>query len=176
MSATAETHAILSDSLQARLLRLRRAALQRRCAIAAIAYTLAVDSQQPPPIVPPQIPVRLQRYEETSAPAPAPKKFWLHPASGLLILAVDWLFFAPEALTAEVAAIVTCPLAFLITTAGVFWIQRRKSGDATGAALAKALLGGILAGLPTPISGTIFGTLVLVLSGLSGWNQRRGAK
>ena len=59
------------------------------------------------------------------------------------------------------------------TTAGVFWIQRRKSGDSFGAALAKAILGGVLAGLPTPISGTIFGTLVLVLSGLSSWNQRK---
>ena len=123
--------------------------------------------------MPPQIPVRLERYEETSAPPTPRKKFWLHPASGLLILAVDWLFFAPEAMTAEVAAIVTCPLAFLITTAGVFWIQRRKSGDSLGAAMAKALLGGVLAGLPTPISGTIFGTLVLVLSGLSSWNQRK---
>ena len=89
---------------------------------------------------------------------------------------MDWFFFAPEAMTAEVAAIVTCPLAFLLTTGGVFWIQRRKGGDASGAALAKALLGGLLAGIPTPISGTIFGTLVLVLSGLSNWSQKRGAK
>ena len=116
--------------------------------------------------------MRLQRYEETAAPPR--RKFWLHPASGLLVLAVDWLFFAPEALTAELAAIVTAPLAFLITAAGVFWIQRRKSGDSVGNAALKALLGGLIAGIPTSIAGTIFGTLVLVLSGLSSWNQRRG--
>ena len=117
------------------------------------------------------MPVRLQRYEETAAPPR--RKFWLHPGSGLLILAVDWFFFAPEAMTFEAAAVVTCPLAFLITTAGVFWIQRRRNGDTFGAAAAKALLGGIVAGIPTSIGGTVLGTLVLVLSGLSSWNQRR---
>lgn len=123
---------------------------------------------------PPPIPVRLQRYED--APTPPRQKFWLHPASGLLVLGVDWFFFAPEALTAEVAAIITSPLAFLVAAGGVFWIQRRKSGDSVGAAALKALLGGVVAGIPTSIAGTIFGTLVLVLSGLSSWNQRGNPK
>ena len=135
-----------------------------------LAYVAGVNSES----VPPQIPVRLQRYEETTA-APR-RRYWLHPASGLLILGVDWLFFAPEALTGELAAIITCPLAFLITTAGVFWIQRRKNADSFGGAAAKALFGGALAGLPTPIGGTLLGTFVLILSGLSNWNQRRGDK
>ena len=122
----------------------------------------------------PQIPVRLQRYEE--APAPPRKKFWLHPASGLLILAVDWLFFAVEVATLELTLPLSCFLAFIVTTAGVFWIQRKKNNDYFGAAVAKAFLGGFLAGLPTPIGGTILGAFVLTLSGLSSWNQRRGAK
>lgn len=125
--------------------------------------------------VPPQIPVRLERYEHDAPPKPT-KRFWLHPASGVLILAVDWFFFGPEFVTAEAAAIITCPLAFLVTTTGVYWIQRRKHGDSRKAAFAKALLGGVLAGIPTSISGTIFGTSVLVLSGMSSWNQRRGEK
>jgi len=132
------------------------------------------EQEQPASLVPPPIPVRLQRYEDAGPPPQPRTKFWLHPTSGLFILAVDWFFFAPEAMTAEAAAIVTAPLAFLITTAGVFWIQRKRNGDAFGSALLKALLGGILAGIPTPISGTIFGTFVLVLSGLSSWNQRGG--
>ena len=123
-------------------------------------------------MAPPQIPVRLERYD-ADPPPPRRTKFWLHPASGLLILAVDWFFFAPEFMTAEIAAIITSPLAFIITTAGVFWIQRRRNGDSFGGALLKALLGGVLAGIPTPISGTIFGTLVLALSGLRSWNQRK---
>jgi hypothetical protein len=134
-----------------------------------------VNSNPDRPAVPPQIPVRLQRYEETSTPMPR-RKFWLHPASGLLILAVDWLFFAPEAMTFEAAAILTSPLAFLITGMGVFWIQRRKNGDSFASAAAKAFFGGIVAGIPTSIAGTVVGTLVLVLSGLSSWNQRRDAK
>lgn len=123
---------------------------------------------------PPAIPVRLQRYEGSTAPPR--RKYWLHPASGLLILAVDWLFFAPEAMTLEAAAIITSPLAFLITGLGVFWIQRRKNGDSFGAAALKALLGGFVAGIPTSIGGTILGTLVLILSGLSKWNQPRPMK
>ncbi len=133
-----------------------------------------MDSKTEPP-VPPQIPVRLERYEH-SVPPKIERRYWLHPKSGILILAVDWLFFGPELFTAGTTAIVTSPLAFLITTAGVFWIQRRKNGDSFNAALLKALLGGIVAGIPTSISGTILGTAVLALSGLSGWNQRRGDK
>jgi hypothetical protein len=135
----------------------------------------SVNLNPKPPAVPQQIPVRLQRYEETVPPV-GRRKYWLHPASGLLILAVDWLFFAPEAATFEVAAILTCPLAFAVTAAGVFWIQRRKNGDSFGSAAAKAFFGGIVAGIPTSIAGTIVGTLVLVLSGLSNWNHRRDSK
>ena len=127
---------------------------------------------QPPRSAPPPIPVRLQRYEEGSTRPP--RKYWLHPTSGLLILGVDWLFFAPEAATAEFAALITSPLAFLITSIGVFWIQRRKNRDSIGAAALKAFLSGVVAGIPTSIGGTIVGTLVLLASGLSNWNQRRG--
>ena len=136
-----------------------------------------MNSEPGPSTTPPPIPVKLQRYEEppTSGPVSAPrKKYWLHPASGLLILGVDWLFFAPEAMTGEVAAIITSPLAFVIVTAGVFLIQRRRNQDSVGSALLKALLGGLVAAIPTSIGGTILGTLVLVLSGLSSWNQRSG--
>ena len=129
---------------------------------------------QPPRPVPPQIPVRLQRYEEGSAPPR--RKYWLHPASGLLVLTVDWLFFAPEAATAEMAAIVTSPLAFVITSTGVFWIQRRKNGDSFGSALLKAFFSGVVAAIPTSIGGTILGTLVLTMSGLSNWNKPAGQK
>jgi drug/metabolite transporter (DMT)-like permease len=130
---------------------------------------------QLPPRLPTDVAVRLERYEEAPPPPPR-RKYWLHPSSGLLILGVDWLFFAPEVATAEVAAILTSPLAFLITGVGVFWIQRRKNGDSFGAAALKGLLSGIVAGIPTSIGGTILGTLVLLLSGLSNWNKRADAR
>ena len=131
---------------------------------------MGMDQSQPS--VPPQIPVRLQRYDngETGS-APPRRKYWLHPTSGLLVLGVDWILFAPEAATAEVAAILTCPLAFLIVSIGVFWIQRRKNGDSFGAAALKAFLAGVVASIPTSIGGTILGTLVLAASGLSNWNR-----
>jgi hypothetical protein len=133
-----------------------------------------VNQQERTSALPPPMPVRLERYEDGRMPPR--RKLWLHPASGLLVLAVDWLFFAPEAATMEIAALITSPLAFLITATGVFWIQRRKNGDSVGSAMLKALLGGFVAGIPTSIAGTIFGTLVLTLSGLSNWNQRRDGK
>lgn len=138
-------------------------------------YLLRVNSEPNPSAVPPQIPVRLERYEH-EAPPKQVKRYWLHPTSGLLILAVDWLFFAPEAATFEVAVIVTSPLAFLVTTAGVFWIQRKRNRDSFGSALGKALLGGVVAAIPTSIGGTILGTAILAVSGLSNWTQRRGDK
>ncbi|HMJ88505.1 MAG TPA: hypothetical protein VK530_01745 [Candidatus Acidoferrum sp.] len=140
-----------------------------------VMYRRGVNSDPKPPIIPPQEPVRLERYERDAPPHPK-GRFWLHPKSGLLILAVDWFFFGPEIMTGEAAAIITSPLAFLVTTAGVFWIQRKRNGDSFRAAMFKALLGGIAAGIPTSIAGTMLGTTVLVLSGLSSWNQRRDDK
>ena len=129
-------------------------------------------NSEPGPGRPPPVPVRLRRHEEP--PVLPRRKLWLHPASGLLILGVDWLFFAPEAMTSGAAALITSPLAFLIVTPGVFLIQRQRNHDSFRAALLKALLGGFVAAIPTSIAGTVLGTLVLVLSGLSAWNQRRG--
>jgi hypothetical protein len=141
---------------------------------ASCGYLPSVNSESKSGAVPPQIPVRLERYHD--APPSPRRKFWLHPMSGLLILGVDWLFFAPEAATAELAAIITSPLAFIIVSVGVFWIQRRRNGDSFVNAALKALLGGFVAAIPTSIGGTILGTLVLVTSGLSSWNQRGSAK
>lgn len=120
--------------------------------------------------VPPQIPVRLQRYEES--PPRQARPFWLHPGSGGLILGVDWFFFGADAVTFGLTLFVTSFLAFGITAAGVFWIQRTKARDSVPAAAAKALFGGFVAGLPTSIAGTLLGTTVLILSGLSRWNRR----
>ena len=133
---------------------------------------MVIDMDQSQHSVPPPIPVRLQRYDngETGS-APPRRKYWLHPTSGLLVLGVDWLLFAPEAATAEAAAILTSPLAFLIVGIGVFWIQRRKNGDSFGAAALKGFLSGLVAAIPTSIGGTILGTLVLAASGLSNWNR-----
>ena len=133
-----------------------------------------MNAENLPPALPPSQPVRLERYE--AQPPLPPRRFWLHPASAGLILAVDWLFFGAEIITLEVALVFACFSAFLITTVGVFWIQRSKSNDSLGAAVLKALFAGLVAGLPTSIGGTLLGTLVLVLAGRASWNQPRGLK
>ena len=134
------------------------------------AYSEGMNAENLPPVLPTLKPVRLERYEEPPRP---PRPFWLHPASAGLILAVDWLFFGAEIITLEVALVFACFSAFIITTVGVFWIQRSKSHDSLGAAIIKALFAGLVAGLPTSIGGTLLGTLVLVLAGRASWSQRK---
>jgi hypothetical protein len=141
---------------------------------ARIAYVARVNTN--PEQQPPQVPVRLERYQHDAPPPPPPprRKYWLHPISGLLILGVDWFFFPPEIIGGGITAIISSPLAFLIAGTSVFWVQRKKNGDPFGRAILKALLGGFVAAIPTSIGGTLLGTAVLVLSGLSNWSQRRG--
>jgi hypothetical protein len=94
------------------------------------------------------------------------KKTVLHPGTGALILVVDWLFFGAEALTLGGAVILSSIAAFTITAVGVFWIQRKKSGDSFPVAATKALLSGVVAGVPTSIGGTALGGIILAMSGL----------
>jgi len=89
-----------------------------------------------------------------------------HPASGVVILGIDILVFGPEFLSGFLAVPAMCVLAFIVTFPLVFLIQKRWSGNTNSAALGKALLGAVLAGLPFSIAGTMFGAAVLALSGL----------
>ena len=93
-------------------------------------------------------------------------KTFYHPASGVVILGVDSLIFVSEAVSGFLDLPVMSVLAFLITFPLVFLIQRGWGRDKTLTALGKAFVGAFLAGLPLPISGTIFGAAVLVMSGL----------
>lgn len=89
----------------------------------------------------------------------------LHPMSGLLILFLDYTFFVEE--ITIIAIPFTCLLAFLLSFTGVFLIQRYIDNENTGRSLAKAFFAGVVTGLPTPVFGTVFGSLILVVSGLS---------
>lgn len=89
----------------------------------------------------------------------------LHPMSGLLILFLDYAFFVQE--ITIIAIPFTCFLAFLLSFTGVFLIQKYIDNENTGRSFAKAFFGGVVTGLPTPVFGTIFGSLILFVSGLS---------
>jgi hypothetical protein len=98
----------------------------------------------------------------------------LHPGTGALILAVDWLFFGADVATLGGTIILSSIAAFFITAIGVFWIQRNKGGDSFAVAAAKAFAAGVVAGVPTSVGGTVVGSIILALSGLKSWSLRRG--
>ena len=114
------------------------------------------------------------RIPAPDIPAPPAKSGFslLHPVSGLIILGVDTAFFGVDAASLGLTLPISCATAFLITSVSLYHVQRRMGGDRPAPAAVKALIGGLLAGIPTSISGTLLGTLVLLLSGLSAWNQR----
>ena len=95
------------------------------------------------------------------------KFFLFHPYSGVLIIAMDWVFFGVEAGTLGLSIPVMSLLAFATTLLGVTTIQIKMAKDNLPIALAKGVLGGLVAGIPTPIAGTFIGALILALSGLS---------
>jgi len=80
---------------------------------------------------------------------------------------MDWVFFGVEAATLGLSIPVMSLLAFATTLLGVFTIQIKMAKDNLGIALVKGILGGLVAGIPTPIAGTFVGALILALSGLS---------
>jgi hypothetical protein len=89
-----------------------------------------------------------------------------HPASGVVILGLDWLIFGTDLVTGFLALPAMCVVGFLATFPVVFAIQRHWSKDSVPHALGKAFLGAFLVGLPFPVTGTLLGAAILVMSGL----------
>jgi len=89
-----------------------------------------------------------------------------HPASGVVILALDWLAFGTDLLTGLMAVPAICVLSFLVSFVLILAIQLKWTKDTTSSAVGKAFLGAFLVGLPFPITGTILGAAILALSGL----------
>ena len=96
---------------------------------------------------------------------PKQKRFLL-PATGVWILALDWLLFSSNALTALTATPVVIAVGFVLGSIGAYLIQRRGAKDAQWKAALKAVLAGLVVGLPLPVGGTIIGGWVLLFSGL----------
>ncbi len=96
---------------------------------------------------------------------PKQKRFLL-PATGVWILALDWLLFSSNALTALTATPVVMAVGFVLGSIGAYLIQRRGAKDAQWKAALKAVLVGLVVGLPWPVGGTLIGGWVLLFSGL----------
>ena len=102
---------------------------------------------------------------------PLPQRFLL-PATGLLILGLDWLLFPKEAATLGLATPVTSVLGFLAGCIGAYHLQRRYGLNTRPIAALKALLAGFFVGIPFPLAGTLVGGWVLATSGLAELKSR----
>jgi hypothetical protein len=89
-----------------------------------------------------------------------------HPASGVIILALDWLLFGTDFATGFLALPAMCVLGFLVSFPLVLIVQMKWTKDTLPAGLGKAFLGAFIVGLPFPITGTLLGAAILALSGL----------
>ena len=74
---------------------------------------------------------------------PKQKRFLL-PATGLWILAMDWLLFSSNALTVFTATPVVMIVGFVLGSTGAYLIQRRAAKDGPRSAALKALVAGIV--------------------------------
>jgi hypothetical protein len=110
----------------------------------------------------PSVPVS----KEQNPPPFANLNTFYHPASGVVILGFDWLAFGSDIMTGFLALPVLCVVAFLVSFPIILAIQLKWSRDSLPNAIGKAFLGAFMVGLPFPITGTILGAAILVLSGL----------
>ncbi|MBB4090107.1 phosphoribosylaminoimidazole carboxylase [Salinibacter ruber] len=96
----------------------------------------------------------------------------LHPASGALILGLDWLLFSENAVTLGLSTPFVAIIGLVVAGLGIGIVQRRYGGDGMGVAVLKGLLAGITVGIPLPVAGTAVGGGILALSGLNtGWRS-----
>jgi hypothetical protein len=125
-------------------------------------------AQEVPVDVLPPVPHDAHRsvFAGPGEPPLAGLKTFYHPASGVVILGVDFVVFGTEAISGFLDTPIMSVVAFLVTFPLVFLIQRRWCADRNSVAFGKAFLGAFMAGLPFSIAGTIYGAAILMLSGL----------
>ncbi|PSQ85761.1 MAG: phosphoribosylaminoimidazole carboxylase [Bacteroidetes bacterium QS_3_64_15] len=102
----------------------------------------------------------MPRSESTSPP-------FLHPASGALILGLDWVLFSENAMTLGLSTPLVVLVGFGGTGLATGLIQHVYHDDGLGKAVLKGLLAGLAVGIPLPVAGTAVGGGILALSGLN---------
>ena len=90
----------------------------------------------------------------------------LHPYSAGLLIFMDNIFWGVNALTLGLSTPVICIIAFFVTGIVVFLIQKYLAKESMGECFGKAAITGVLAGIPTSITGTAFGTAILIMARL----------
>lgn len=91
----------------------------------------------------------------------------LHPASGALILGLDWILFSQNAMSLGLSTLLVAVVGFGGAGLGTGLLQYRYARDGLAVALIKGLLAGIAVGIPFPVAGTVVGGGILTLSGLN---------
>lgn len=119
--------------------------------------------------LPAQIPASGEKQK--SSAIPPTQQPLIHPLSGLLLMIVDALWTIPD--MAAFAWIATIPACFLAVTIPTYLIQRFMKNDPAGKSAAVAAVLGVLAAIPTPITGTVVGAIVLGLAGLRSLGGKR---
>ena len=92
----------------------------------------------------------------------------IHPLAALATLALDGFFSVFEILDPLLLVFTSVGvgiLGFLTTTL----VQRHLAKDSWGAAIAKGLVMGIIAGVPYPVASTVVGVPLLVWAGVHQW-------
>src|SRR5438309_4085093 len=119
-------------------------------------------SQMPATLVP--LEVLPPQPAQLVAPSPPADGRPIHALSALILIAVDSLWAVFDWLPP--IWLVAIPGCFLAVFVPSYLIQKHLKKDSTGRALAFATALGVLAAIPTPITGTSVGLGVLAWSGL----------
>ncbi len=101
---------------------------------------------------------------EPRSAVPAPP---IHPMAALATIALDGIFTLPE-LDPFLIPIVS-PVVGVLGFATATLVQRFLAKDEWGAAIAKGLVMGVVAGVPYPVTGTAVGAPLLIWSGIHQW-------
>src|SRR5436309_15671266 len=118
-----------------------------------------LPAKSPPlEVLPPGLPQPASAAKPSDGPP-------IHALSALVLVAVDNLWNLAE--WAVVDWVVTIPLSFITVFVPVFLLQRYLKHDSNGRAVAFASLLGVLAAIPTSITGTPIGLALLAWTGLS---------
>ena len=102
---------------------------------------------------------------------PAP----IHPLAALATIVLDNVFGAFEIID-PLALIVTCVSVGTLGTLTTMFVQRYLAKDSWGAAVAKGLVMGIIAGVPFQVTGTAVGIPLLAWAGLHEWVRLPASK
>ncbi len=107
-------------------------------------------------------PVRPRRIEASDPPAGGAP---IHPLAAILLIVIDNLWNLAD--WAVIDWIITIPLSFITVFFPTLLIQRLLKKDRWGRALGYAVLLGIIAAVPTSVTGTPVGLALLAWTGIN---------